>query len=54
MPSMLPDGSSLEATPLECSLSTDIIVLEAILEAERDGVAAMSEVIFILRLELRN
>lgn len=30
----------------------DIIVLEALLEAERDGVAAMNEVIFILRLEI--
>ena len=48
---MLPDGSSSEATPPESSLSTDIIVLEALLEAERDGVAAMNEVIFILRLE---
>ena len=34
----------------ESSLSKDIIVLEAVLEAERDGVAAMNEVIFILRL----
>ena len=33
-------------------MSTDIIVLEALLEAERDGVAAMNEVIFILRLEI--
>ena len=49
---MLPDGSSLEATPPESSLSTDIIVLEALLEAERDGVAAMNEVTFILRLEI--
>ena len=49
---MLPDGSSSEATPLESSLSTDIIVLEALLEAERDGVAAMNEVILILRLEI--
>ena len=49
---MLPDGSSLEATPPEGSLSTDIIVLEALLEAERDGVAAMNEVILILRLEI--
>ena len=49
---MLPDGSSSEATPLESSLSTYIIVLEALLEAERDGVAAMNEVIFILRLEV--
>ena len=48
---MLPDGSSSEATPPESSLSTDIIVLEALLEAERDGVATMNEVIFILRLE---
>ena len=45
MPSMLPHGSSLEATSSESSLSTDIIVLEALLEAERDGVAAMNEVI---------
>ena len=49
---MLPDGSSSEATPLESSLSTYIIVLEALLEAERDGVAAMNEVILILRLEI--
>ena len=49
---MLPDGSSSEATPSESSLSTDIIVLEALLEAERDGVAGMNEVIFILRLEI--
>ena len=49
---MLPDGSSSEATPPESSLSTDIIVLEALLEAERDGVAAMNEVIIILRLEI--
>ena len=49
---MLPDGSSSEATPPESSLSTDIIVLEALLEAERDGVAAMNEVIFILGLEI--
>ena len=40
---------SSEATPLE---STDIIVLEALLEAERDGVAAMNEVILIMRLEI--
>ena len=46
-PSMLPDGSSSEATPPESSLSTDIIVLEALLEAERDGVAGMNEVILI-------
>ena len=52
MPSMLPDGSSSEETPPESILSTDIIVLEALLEAERDGVAAMNEVIFILRLEI--
>ena len=45
---MLPDGSSSEATPPESSLSTYIIVLEALLEAERDGVAAMNEVIFYL------
>ena len=51
-PSMLPDGSSSEATPPESSLSTYIIVLEALLEAERDGVAAMNEVISILRLEI--
>jgi len=49
---MLPDGRSSEAAPPESSLSTDIIVLEALLEAERDGVAAMNEVIFILRLEI--
>ena len=49
---MLPDGSSSKATPPESSLSTYIIVLEALLEAERDGVAAMNEVIFILRLEI--
>ena len=49
---MLPDGSSSEATPLESSLSTDIIVLEALLEAERDGVASMNEVILILRLKI--
>ena len=49
---MLPDGSISEATPPESSLSTYIIVLEALLEAERDGVAAMNEVIFILRLEI--
>src|SRR4051812_32333005 len=51
-PSMLPDGSSSEAAPPESSLSTYIIVLEALLEVERDGVAAMNEVIFILRLEI--
>ena len=49
---MLPDGSSSEATPPESSLRTYIIVLEALLEAERDGVAAMNEVIFILRLDI--
>ena len=49
---MLPDGSSSEETPPERSLSTYIIVLEALLEVERDGVAAMNEVIFILRLEI--
>ena len=49
---MLSNGSSSEATPPESSLSTYIIVLEALLEAERDGVAAMNEVIFILRLEI--
>ena len=48
---MLPDGSSSEEPP-ESSLSTDIIVLEALLEAERDGVAAMNEVISILKLEI--
>src|SRR5215216_4063089 len=52
VPSMLPDGSSSEATPSESSLSTDIIVLEALIEAERDCVAAMNEVILILRLEI--
>ena len=49
---MLPDGSSSEATPPESSLSTYIIVLEALLEAERDGVAAMNEIILILKLEI--
>ena len=49
---MLPEGSSPEATPPKSSLSTYIIVLEALLEAERDGVAAMNEAIFILRLEI--
>ena len=49
---MLPDGSSSEATPQESSLGTNTIVLEALLEAERDGVAAMNEVMFILRLEM--
>ena len=49
---MLPDGSSSEATPPESSLSTDIIVLEALLEAERDGVATMNEIISILKLEI--
>ena len=49
---MLPDGSSSEETPPESSLSTYIIVLEALLEAERDGVAAMNEVISILKLEI--
>ena len=49
---MLPDGSSSEPTPPESSLSTDIIVLEALLEAERDGVAAINEVILILRMEI--
>ena len=49
---MLPDGSSSEATPPESSLSTHIIVLDALLEVERDGVAAMNEVIFILSLEI--
>ena len=51
-PSMLPDGSSSEATPSESSLSTDIIVLVALQEAERDGMAAMNEVILILSLEI--
>ena len=50
--SMSPDGSSSEATPPESSLSTYIIVLEALLEVERDGVAAVNEVILILRLEI--
>ena len=49
---MLLDGSSSEATPPESSLSTYIIVIEALQEAERDGVAAMNEVILILRLEI--
>ena len=49
---MLPDGSSSEATPPESSLSTYIIVLEALLEAGRDGVASMNEVISILKLEI--
>ena len=49
---MLPDGRSSEATLPERNLSTYIIVLEALLEAERDGVAAMNEVILILRLEI--
>ena len=49
---MLLDGGSSEATPPESNLRTYIIVLEALLEAERDGVAAMNEVIFILRLEI--
>ena len=49
---MLPDGSSSEATPPESSLSIDIIVLEALLEAKRDGVASMNEVILILRLAI--
>ena len=49
---MLPDGSSLEATPPESSLSTYIIVLESLLEAERDGVTTKNEVIFISRLEI--
>ena len=49
---MLPDGSSSEATPPESSLSTYIIVLEALQEAERDVVAAMNEVISILKLEI--
>ena len=49
---MLTDGSSSKATLPESSLSTDIIVLEAVLEAERDGVAAMNEVISILKLEI--
>ena len=41
-----------EATSTESCLSTYIIVLEALLEAERDGVAAMNEVILILKLEI--
>ena len=49
---MLPDGSSSEATPPGSSLSIDIIVLEALLEAERNGVAATNEVILISRLEI--
>ena len=49
---MLPDGSSSEATLSESSLSKYIIVLEALLEAERYGVAAMNDVFFILRLEI--
>ena len=49
---MLPDGSSSEATPPESSLSTYIIVLDALLEAERDGVASVNEVSLILRLEI--
>ena len=49
---MLPDGSSSEATLPKSSLSTDIIVLEALLEAERDGVSSMNEVISILKLEI--
>ena len=49
---MLPDGSNSETTPLESSLSTDIIILEALVEAERDGMAAINEVILILRLEI--
>ena len=49
---MLPDGSSSEARSPESSLSTYIIVLEALLETERDGVATMNEIILILRLEI--
>ena len=49
---MLPDGSSSEATPPESNLSINITVLKALLEAERDGVAAMNEVISILKLEI--
>ena len=49
---MLPDSSSSGATPPGSSPSIDIIVLEALLEAGRDGVAAMNEVIFISRLEI--
>ena len=49
---MLSNGSSSEAIPPESSLSTDIIVLEALLEGERDGVASMNEVISILKLEI--
>ena len=44
---MLPYGRSSEATPSESTLSTDIIILEALLEAERDGVAAMNEVTYL-------
>ena len=33
-------------------MSTDIVVLEALLEAERYGVGGMNEVIFSLRLEI--
>ena len=51
---MLPDGSISKATPPESSLSTDIIVLEALLEAKRDGVAAMNDVISILSWKLCN
>jgi hypothetical protein len=46
---MLPDGSSLEATPVK---STDIIALEALLQAERQSVSAMKKIIMILRLEV--
>ena len=46
---MLPDGSSSEATPLQSS--TNIIDFEALLGVERDGVAAMNEVILIMRLQ---
>ena len=52
VPSILLDGSSSEATPPESSLSTYIIVLEALLEVKREGVAAMNEVISILKLEI--
>ena len=43
---------AVQATPSESSPSTNIIVLEALLEAERDGVAAMNELISILKLEI--
>jgi hypothetical protein len=46
---MLPDSSSSEATPIE---STDIIALEALLQAERQSVATVKKIIAILRLEV--